>query len=109
MKLGKLYDECFTLAGQMASPDTLMSEVRERALEEFIRRVSLERGKDIEKPDEWKQETPKMQAGAIMGSLSGWISNLEDGTSAPVKAIPAIKARLFDLHTLCKGWLKETW
>jgi hypothetical protein len=107
--LSKLFDECLIEASKLASPDTYMSEVRERALEEFLRRVSLERGKTSSKPSEWKQETPIMQADAILGSVAGWISNLEDGTSAPMRVAQTLKARMFDLHTLCHGWLKETW
>lgn len=107
--LSKIYDECFTQATRLASPDTPTREILERALEEFIRRVSLCRGREVQKPSEWKQETPVMQAGAILGSISGWVSNLEDGTSDPVRVAEALKAQLPSVQTLCKGWLKETW
>lgn len=117
--LNKLYDDCFREMARMLEAqgkDPLMSEIRELALADFIRRGStVEQGQPT-KPEHMKQDTPTMQAVAIIAGIEGWVSNLLDGISQPERAAEAIQRGLEDLKILCgakrgqpDGWLRKTW
>jgi hypothetical protein len=108
--LSKQFDDLFVKHASILGGSALTSEVREAALAELIY------GSCPQKPEHWKQDSPPEQAVAIIASIEGWVSNLEDGTSNPVRAAQKIKQGLEDLKILCsakrgqsQGWLRKVW
>jgi len=57
----------------------------------------------------WKQDSPKMQATAILASIEGWLSNLEEGHSSPERAFQHITPLLADLRELHQIGMLDTW
>jgi hypothetical protein len=110
MSLSKQFDDLFVKHASILGGSALTSEVREAALAELIY------GNQPVKPEHWKQDTPPEQAVAIIASIEGWLSNLEDGTSEPERVIEKVRRNLEDLRILCSakrgqpsGWLRKTW
>lgn len=110
MSLSKQFDDLFVKHASILGGSALTSEVREAALAELIY------GNQPVKPEHWKQDTPPEQAVAIIASIEGWLSNLEDVTSEPERVVEKVRRNLEDLRILCsakqgqpEGWLRKTW
>lgn len=63
----------------------------------------------MNKPDSWKQGLPRQQAVAFVGSIRGWLSNLQEGCSTNEKVVANIQKELDNLNVLHEFWLKENW
>lgn len=57
--------------------------------------------------DGWRQETPRLQARAILGSALGWLSNLKDGTSPYGRGRPGIQRDLAAIELLLDNWIED--
>lgn len=108
--LSKQFDDLLAKHASILGGTALTSEVREAAFAELIY------GSCPQKPEHWKQDSPPEQAVAIIAGIEGWVSNLEDSTSNPIRAAQQIKQGLEDLKILCgakrqqsKGWLRKAW
>jgi len=60
------------------------------------------------KRDHWKQDTPQMQAVALMAGIRGQIENLKDGISSPA-GLQNLEWLLDDLQALHQEELPEAW
>jgi hypothetical protein len=56
----------------------------------------------------WKQENPRDQLTALLGSLMGSIDNGLDGTKDPLDVLLTVAKGLDEIESL-SPWLSETW
>lgn len=70
--------------------------------------VELEPDSDT-RPAHWRQETPKDQAIAIISSIEGWLSLLDQGATNPSKAVDRMAPLLQELKQLTQTEMLEPW
>lgn len=56
----------------------------------------------------WKQDTPRQQFSALLGTLLGEVSNIQDGIE-PARALQRIKRWSKEIKQLGDAYLQEKW
>lgn len=73
------------------------------------RRTYPQAGSDVHRLSKEGQEDPKMQIRAAIGAIRGWISNLENGTSPPLRVAGGLKFQINHIESIVSRFPDLDW